>query len=277
MNMEMTVKRSTKMKKKTQLYAVITSMFLFLMSSAVYAMEVMEIVQKANHMAYYQGQDGKATVSMKIVDGQNRERIRDFTILRRDMQEADTEQRFYVFFKRPADINKTAFLVWKHVNSDDDRWMYLPALDLVKRIAASDERSSFVGSHFFYEDVSGRSVEEDNHQLIEETEHYFVIKSEPKKPDTVEFAYYKNWIFKQSFLPVKTEYFDRSESNYRTYEVLNVENIDNHQTVTRAKMSDSRIGGYSELEYSRVVYDQGFEEDLFTERYLRNPPKKALR
>ncbi len=26
-------------------------------------------------------------------------------------------------------------LVWKHQDRDDDRWLYLPALDLVKRIA----------------------------------------------------------------------------------------------------------------------------------------------
>jgi hypothetical protein len=41
-------------------------------------------------------------------------------------------------------------------------------------------------------------------------------------------------------------------------------------------MSDSRIGGYSLLEYSGVVYNQGLGEELFSERYLRRPPRKAL-
>ncbi len=39
----------------------------------------------------------------------------------------------------------------------------LPDLDLVKRIAAGDKRTSFVGSHFLYEDISGRAVQEDKH------------------------------------------------------------------------------------------------------------------
>ena len=101
-------------------------------------------------------------------------------------------------------------MVWKHIKADDDRWLYLPALDLVKRIAASDERTSFVGSDFFYEDVSGRGLDEDVHELLETSDNYFVIKNTPKRPDDVEFSYYKMWIHKKTFLPIKTEYFDKT-------------------------------------------------------------------
>ena len=93
-------------------------------------------------------------------------------ILRRDVGEDLGDQQFYVYFKAPADVSETTFLVWKHPQAEDDRWLYLPALDLVRRIAASDERTSFVGSHFFYEDVSGRSPLEDEHELIEVTERH---------------------------------------------------------------------------------------------------------
>lgn len=120
-------------------------------------LSVESIVEKANHVAYYQGRDGRAQVAMQITDSQGRKRRRKFTILRRDVDPAETsagDQQFYVYFHRPADVNKMAFMVWKHLDRDDDRWLYLPALDLVKRIAASDERTSFVGSDFFYEDVS---------------------------------------------------------------------------------------------------------------------------
>lgn len=249
-------------------------------SSALLAqpLPVDDIVRKANHSAYYQGQDGKASLSMVIVDSQGRERKREFTMMRKDIDDSsDGAQRFYVFFKRPSDINKTAFLVWKYINGDDDRWMYLPALDLVKRIAASDERTSFVGSHFFYEDVSGRTPSEDAHSLVEETEYYYVVKSTPKIPSSVEFSYYKNWIYKASFLPVKTEFYDESGKAYRTYEVLSVENIDGFQTVTAAKMTDVRIGGYTEITYSDVQYNINLNENLFTERYLRTPPTQVLR
>jgi len=247
------------------------------LSLNVAAIPVEEIVQKANHAAYYQGSDGKAKVAMTITDSQNRTRSREFTILRRDNSETDGSQKFYVYFRRPSDVAKTAFMVWKNEGSDDDRWLYLPALDLVKRIASSDERTSFVGSHFFYEDVSGRSPQEDTHELVEETEHYYVLKSTPKAPKAVEFSYYKSWIHKATFLPVQIKYYDNKEENYRTYDALKVDTVDGYATVTGARMSDTRIGGMTEMHYTGVEYNRGIEEKIFSERYLRNAPRKELR
>lgn len=245
--------------------------------ASVQAMPVDEIVAKANHAAYYQGDDGKAKIAMTITDNQGRTRERAFTILRRDDGESDGPQKFYVYFRGPADVAKTVFMVWKKNEGDDDRWMYLPALDLVKRIAASDERTSFVGSHFFYEDVSGRNPTEDNHELIEETDHYYVLKSVPKNSRSTEFSYYISYIHKITFLPVQIQYFDAQDANYRTYDALKVETINGFNTVTAARMSDSRIGGSTEMRYSGVSYDKGIKEDLFSERFLRNPPRKELR
>lgn len=236
-----------------------------------------EVVAKANHAAYYQGKDGKAKVSMTITDSQGRTRERDFTILRRDDDESDGPQKFYVYFRGPADVAKTVFMVWKKTEGDDDRWMYLPALDLVKRIAASDERTSFVGSHFFYEDVSGRAPHEDTHELVEETEHYYVLKSTPKNAGAVEFDHYKSWIHKATFLPVQIKYFDAQGENYRTYDAQKVDMVNGIPTVTAAKMTDIRIGGSTEMQYSDVSYDAGIDEKIFSERYLRNPPRRELR
>ena len=65
---------------------------------------------------------------------------------------------------------------------------YLPALDLVRRISASDKRSSFVGSHFVYEDVSGRGVTADEHQLAETGQEFYIINNVPIEKDGAEFA-----------------------------------------------------------------------------------------
>ncbi len=241
-----------------------------------------EIVERTNRIAYYQGNDGRARVKMTIIDAQDRERLRQFTLIRRDQDQddADTgtgEQKMYVYFRRPSDVNKMSFLVWKHPGKDDDRWLYLPALDLVKRIAASDQRTSFVGSHFFYEDVSGRAPEEDHHELLKTTESYYVLRNTPKKPNTVEFAHFDMWIHRESFIPVKMEYVDTSGKAYRRYEALEVKTVQGHPTVVKARMSDLRSSGDTLLEYDAVTYDIGVPEDVFSERYLRSPPNEHLR
>lgn len=247
-------------------------------SAAQEAGDVQSIVDRASAAAYYQGKDGRAKVHMSILDAQGRERTRDFVILRTDVGDTDNgEQRFYVFFNRPADVNKTAFLVWKNPDAADDRWLYLPALDLVKRIAPSDERTSFVGAHFFYEDVSGRGPREDDHVLEEETDAYYIVRSTPKDAGAVEFANYRNWIHKTTFIPVKTEYYDAAGDVYRTYTAASVEVIDGHPTVVESIMSDVRIGGETRMSYSDVAYDVELPDDIFSERYLRNPPRRHIR
>ncbi|MBF0450820.1 MAG: outer membrane lipoprotein-sorting protein [Candidatus Magnetomorum sp.] len=264
-------------------------MFMFLCSgfSAAYAdlTDVDQIVNRTNRIAYYQSTDGKAKVNMIIYDSQGRTRERRLTILRWDQPDPDGKagdnycgaQKIYAFFDRPADVNKTVFLVWKNMDRDDDRWMYLPALDLVKRISSTDKRTSFVGSHFFYEDVSGRNINDDTHELIKTTKDYYMLKNTPKNPNLVEFAYYEMWIHKVSFVVVKTDYYDKENKKYRTYEALAVDNIQGFPTVTKSKMTDLRTNGYTILEYSDVKYTISVSEDIFTERYLRKPPRTYLR
>jgi len=261
--------------KKLALF-IITALIAFPASS--FAMNVSEVISKANHVSYYQGKDGKANVEMKITDKQGRERTRSFTILRKDIDDKnDKAQRMYVFFHKPSDVNKTVFLVWKNVEKDDNRWLYLPALDLVKRISASDKRTSFVGSNFFYEDVSGRDPSEDKHEITKETDTYYIIKSTPKNPDLVEFSYYKNWIHKSSFIPVKTIYYDKQGKEYRIYEAKKVEKVNKYPTVTESKMTDLKRNSSTTMYYSKVEYDINLPENIFFERYLRAPPMKYLK
>lgn len=248
---------------------------------------VQEIVERTNLAAYYAGKDGRARVAMSIVDSQGRERTREFTILRRDdpgPEGSDPEsfagdQKFYIYFQRPADVNKMAYLVWKKAaaGADDDRWLYLPALDLVKRIAGTEKRTSFVGSDFFYEDVSGRHLAADRHELVETTDNYYVLNNIPRDPGSVEFAGYKMWIHRETFLPIKIEYYDEEGGKIREYAALGVETIQGRPTVIRSSMKDHRTGSTTTMSYSNVAYDIGLPDEIFSERYLRQPPRAHLR
>ena len=273
---------------------IITMIFVF--SSIVFASDepnqpqqaisdVNTIVSKANLMAYYQGNDGKAKVKMTITDKKGQTRNREFIILRKDIKDGG-DQKYYVYFLRPADVRKMVFMVHKHtdIKKDDDRWLYLPGLDLVKRIAASDKRTSFVGSDFLYEDVSGRNLAEDTHELIETTDKYYVVKNVPKKPDSVEFSYFNVLIDRKTFVPMKMEFYDKKNKLYRiidsqkveTIEVKKGETIQEFPTVVKSVVSDLNTGSKTLMEFTDVKYNINLK-DIFTERYLRRPPKEAKR
>ena len=239
--------------------------------------DVNSLVDKANFIAYYQGQDGKARVKMTITDKQGRQRRSEFIILRKDVKDGG-DQKYYVYFRRPAAVREMVYIVHKHagLDKDDDRWLYLPALDLVRRIAAGDKRTSFVGSDFLYEDVSGRSPELDIHELIETTDKFFLLKNVPKRPDAVEFSYYNVTIDPNTYMPMKMEYYDKQGKLYRIIESKKVEKVKGFPTTIKSVALDLKTGSKTEMEFTNVDYNVNLK-DIFTERYLRRPPREARR
>ena len=153
--------------------------------------------------------------------------------------------------------------------------MYLPALDLVKRISAGDKRTSFVGSTFFYEDISGRHLADDNHSLLQTSKDYYVLKSVPGVDD-VEFSYYKTWVHRNSFIPVSIEYYDKAGDKYRFYETLKVDKVEGWKTVVKGRMTNLKSDEVTEVSSFKVTYKKSLTPDIFTERYLRNPPAELF-
>lgn len=236
---------------------------------------VEEIISKANRVSYYAGDDGRSDARMMIVDKNGNRQLRQFVILRKDIED-EADQNFLVVFSRPSDVRGTVFLVNKHVDRDDDRWLYLPGLDLEKRISAGDKRTSFVGSDFFYEDVSGRNPALDSHELLEVTDTAYIVKNTPRDKSNVEFAYYIANINKKTFLPMTVEYYNAKDEVYRRMDVAEVEEVQGIPTVMKSKISNLETGSTTFMEFRRPVYNIGVPDDVFTSRSLRNPPREWL-
>lgn len=234
------------------------------------------IVAKAQQAARYAGDDGRSLARMLITDGRGQQQQRVFTILRRDIEDGG-DQDFLVVFSRPADVRGTAFLVNKKTERDDDRWLYLPALDLEKRISAGDKRTSFVGSDFFYEDISGRNPALDWHSIVSEGEREIVIRCDPKEPDSVEFAYSHAVIDPKTFLPIRAEYYNADGELFRKIETLETAVVQGHPTVVRSQVTDLRSGSSTLMEMRNPQYDIGLDESAFGTGALRNPPQQWLR
>ena len=269
--------------KTNTIYLLLALVCGFVVTSAVRGAEggdipdVQTIVTKANIVAYYQGDDGKANVKMTITDKRGQQRNREFIILRKDVADGG-DQKYFVYFQRPSDVRRMTYMVHKHaaIDKDDDRWLYMPAIDRVNRIAAGDKRTSFVGSDFLYEDVSGRSLDEDTHELTSTTDTQFIVKNTPKKPDTVEFSYFTVAIDRKKYVPVKMEFFDKEGKLYRMIESQKVETIQEFPTVTKSVVQDLKTGSKTEMEFTEVQYNINIG-DVFEERYLRRPPREAMR
>ena len=239
-----------------------------------------EIMRRAHLAMYYPGDDMRARVTMRLVSKDGGERVREMTMSRRDIKEGG-EQRYFIFFHRPPDVRDMAFLVWKYPGRDDDRWLYVPALKLVRRIAASDKHTSFVGSDFSYEDVSGREPEDDSHRLVREEKmagrDALAVESTPKEPGSADFSRKLSWIDRATWLPLKEEYYDRRGELARVFTADELKEIQGFWTVTRRVMKNVQTGHRTEVAWDDVRYNLKLAPDLFSERALRAPPAELIR
>ena len=239
-----------------------------------------DIMRRAHLAMYYPGEDMRARITMRLVSKDGGERVREMTMTRRTVKEGG-EQRYFIFFHRPPDVRDLAFLVWKHPGRDDDRWLYVPALKLVRRIAASDKHTSFVGSDFSYEDVSGREPEDDAHKFLRDDKvagrEAWVVESVPKEPGSADFSRKLSWIDKATGLPLKVEYYDRRGDLARVFTAEELKETQGFWTVIRRTMKNVQSGHWTEAVLADVRYNQKLSPDLFTERALRAPPAELVR
>ncbi|MUM78507.1 outer membrane lipoprotein-sorting protein [Pseudodesulfovibrio sp. F-1] len=272
------------MKKRLMLLAIVVSLLSFAAAVQADAMDGDAIVRRANHVSFYQGETCKGNVNLIITDAQGRNRQRELNILRMNLPGEDRGQKYLAFFKSPADVRKMVFLVHKTVEpgQDDSRWLYMPGLDLVKRIAAGDKRTSFAGSDFLYEDISGRNLDEDRHERMEDRDGLLVVANTPKVSGGVEFTHYLAFVDPLTFIPLRVEYY-KDDRVYRIMEVLRVEDVPSgdsggvYPTVTRSRVTNLETGSSTVMTFSGVSYGVSIEERIFSERYLRRPPQEVMR
>jgi outer membrane lipoprotein-sorting protein len=258
-------------------------MFLFLVPAFVVApatvdaQDATELMKQGHLNMYYAGDDGSARVKMVITDKRGKTRERDFVILRKDFEEGG-EQRYFVYFYEPNDVRRTTFMAWKNPDGDDSRWIFVPSLDLVKALAANDKKSSFVGSDFAYEDVSGRHWSEDSHELLGEEKlgewQTWKLQSVPVSGDY--FAKKITWIDQESKLIVREEYYDDRGAELKVFEVSKIETVDGYPTAVERTMTTPRKENSTTISFAEIRYDIGLEEGLFAERYLKSPPREYI-
>jgi len=261
-------------------FFVIALIGLSFLSNGVLAQDANEIMKKSHLSYFYAGDDGKSEVTMRLINSKGKERVREFTMLRLDKEDGG-DQMYYTYFFKPSDVARMTFMVHKQADGNDLRWIYVPAVDLIKPISADDKNSSFVGSDFTYEDVSGRHYNEDDHKFVEEStlgdRAVYVIESTPKDEGYDGFARKLSYIDKENMLPLKEEYFNSKDELERVFLAEKVETIDDIPTVTVRSMENVKKGQKTIVEFNSIEYGVGVGEDIFTERYLKNPPRQFIR
>jgi len=243
--------------------------------SSLFAITAQEIAQKVHDRD--DGDNSISNMKMILIDKSGKKRIRDLKTFIKDKGE-DTLK--LMFFLTPADVKNTAFLTYDYEDSskDDDQWLYLPALQKVKRIASSDKSSSFMGSDFTYSDMTSRNVEDYNYKIMKETKvgghKVWQMLVTPKSEKTVEeTGYTKSIVFvrQDNFVIIQALNYIKAGKKLKYMQVKGLQKIDGIWTATEMQMvtkKGKKMLHKTIFKFSDIKYNQGLEESLFTTRTL---------
>lgn len=222
-----------------------------------------------------QGRDARFDMRMRLVDSRGGVRERRFTLML--MRGAAGEDRALVRFTEPADIRSTALLIWKHASAETERFLFLPAMGRIRRIAGGEAQESFVGSDFSYEDISGQDIEAYAYELLDADATtndpagatYQSYKLQARARDTgAPFPVTISYVDKESFVVRRMERLDRAGQRRKTYDVQKLEKVRGFWTVLAATMATDRDRTRTELVIDSSEYNVGLTEDDFSRRAL---------
>lgn len=224
------------------------------------------------------GRDARMEMTMRLFDRQGRVRARTLLLTAlRAPAASDTGDRVLIRFLSPNDIDGTGFLVWEHPKKDDERFLFLPALGRVRRIAGQEKQQSFVGSDLSYEDIGGRKLDDYQYSFAEAETQWTgpdgktspAWKLEAKAVDaTAAYPRTVSVVLKDSFVIVASDIYNRRNEREKRFEVRRLERITDIWTTTDVAMMNQLQHTRTELVISKVAYNTGLTENDFSRRML---------
>lgn len=222
------------------------------------------------------GRDSRLAMTMRLFDRRDRQRERalELTTLRGTAARGD---RVLIRFLAPNDIRGTGFLVWEHPKQEDERFLYLPALGRVRRIAGAEKQESFVGSDLSYEDIGGRELDDYTYAFVQRDATWTAPDGRTHPAWSLEatardaqatYPRTVSLVRKDNFVIVAADIYNRRNEREKRYEVRALERIDGVWTATNVVMVNELQRTRTELSVDRARYNVGLTEDDFTRRVL---------
>ncbi|MBQ0051210.1 MAG: outer membrane lipoprotein-sorting protein [Treponema sp.] len=194
-------------------------------------------------------------------------------------------------FKSPASVKNTRVLQAQKVGRQDERWIYLPNMKTVRRIPMSERYKAFVGTEFTYNDMTLREYEEDNNEMLAESEEIVVdkinkydcwkIKSTPIKKSEVEYGYRISWFHKETYIPVRIEFYDKKDPD-KLIKLYQVEKLEMVKGVTGIEYPLRRQNLVTNLVTNRKTrikvtdfkFDDPISNSYFTQNWIQTGKAK---
>lgn len=181
-----------------------------------------------------------------------------------------------VRFTEPAEVRGVGLLSLNERGTTDRQWLYTPAIQRVRRIAAQERRQRFIGTDFTNEDMAERVLDDFTYKILGEGEvvdgrKTYKIEARPVAPDKSQYAYIYIWVPVDVPYSVLVEMYDKSGQRLRVMKASDLVKISNVWVAKRIEMNSPTEGTKTVLLVDEIKFNTGLKEDLFTQQALEKP------
>jgi hypothetical protein len=177
------------------------------------------IMSKSRELSLTGSMSANVTLTITEKNGSTRSR----TISMTSKSYTDGVEKRFIKFIEPADVRGTAMLVVDNKNSQDEMWIYLPALKRTRRIVSSEKGRSFMSSEFTNADMSSPALSDfkSKHVAGSGSDNLWIIESIPADEDKAdEYGYSKkvSYIGMDTYQVEKMEFYNFDNELFKTIE-----------------------------------------------------------
>ena len=241
-------------------------------ASAMQANEIMEKNFVANRF-----DNSTSNATFQLINKNGDRRVRE-TFGATKMQDNALDTKRVTRFLSPSDIKNTVTLLVEKSGGDDDMWIYLPAMKKTRRLTSSNKNESFVGTDLSYGDVIGHKVGDWSHKIVKtetvDGKQCTVVESLPKDAKVAAQSGYSrrlSWVDNQSWLAVKTEFYDEARQLLKVSTLANIVNVDaarQRWQPMHMEVQNVQTGHKTVIDWKDFKANQGVKTEYFTPRYL---------
>lgn len=184
----------------------------------------------------------------------------------------NSERWTLIRFVTPSEVAGTGLLSLDHPGDASDQWLYLPSLDRVRRIASNRKGGRFVGSDFYYEDLSDREPSMDHHKLLGEGKVGNVactlLESVPVEKSNSVYSKRISCIHPELLIPLRIDFYARGKEPVKRLQASRIRKVQDYWTIYQSTMIDLKKDHKTHLITTDLLYDQGLPDNMFTQRGL---------
>ena len=231
--------------------------------------------------AVYERPEGitqRANLTLELTDRRGRKRVQQTIVLRKYFGK---DKRQVLYYLEPTNVRDTAFLTYDYADpaTEDEQWLYLPALRKTRRISASDRGDYFLGTDLTYEEMKRQnkiSLEDWRFTHVGESEvdgiKTVTVEGTPITEQVADELGYgrARWYIDPATNTIRrSENFDIQGHPLKTALFNNIREIDGIWTVHEITVDNHKTGHQTHLQITDVAYEIPLDDDSFEERTLR--------